>query len=104
MGGLHPDLLAEIKQRIRSVQYAALKAINQELVGLYWEYRSDDRAAAGDLRLGQGGGGTTRRRSTDGVFRCGRFFGLRPLAVKDAYIFDFPELNGHTASGNWHAR
>ena len=35
MGGLHPDLLAEIKQRIRSVQYAALKAINQELVGLY---------------------------------------------------------------------
>ena len=31
----YPDLLAEIKQRIRSVQYAALKAVNQELVGLY---------------------------------------------------------------------
>lgn len=31
----YPDLLAEIKQRIRSAQYAALKAVNQELVGLY---------------------------------------------------------------------
>ena len=30
----YPDLLAEIKQRIRFVQYAALKAVNQELVGL----------------------------------------------------------------------
>ena len=33
----YPDLLAEIKQRIRSAQYAALKAVNQELVGLYWD-------------------------------------------------------------------
>ena len=31
----YPDLLAEIKQRIRFAQYAALKAVNQELVGLY---------------------------------------------------------------------
>ena len=31
----YPDLLAEIKQRIRSAQYAALNAVNQELVGLY---------------------------------------------------------------------
>ena len=31
----YPDLLAEIKQRIRSAQYATLKAVNQELVGLY---------------------------------------------------------------------
>ncbi len=30
-------LLAEVKERIRSAQYAALKAVNSELVGLYWD-------------------------------------------------------------------
>jgi predicted nuclease of restriction endonuclease-like (RecB) superfamily len=33
----YPGLLSEIKERIRSAQYAALKAVNQELVGLYWD-------------------------------------------------------------------
>ena len=31
----YSDLLAEVKQRIRSAQYAALNAVNQELAGLY---------------------------------------------------------------------
>jgi predicted nuclease of restriction endonuclease-like (RecB) superfamily len=30
-------LLTEIKERIRSAQYEALKAVNKELVGLYWD-------------------------------------------------------------------
>jgi hypothetical protein len=30
-------LLAEVKEHFRSAQYAALKAVNTELVGLYWE-------------------------------------------------------------------
>lgn len=30
-------LLAEVKERVRSAQYAALKAVNTELVGLYWD-------------------------------------------------------------------
>jgi predicted nuclease of restriction endonuclease-like (RecB) superfamily len=30
-------LLAEVKERVRSAQYAALKAINKELVALYWD-------------------------------------------------------------------
>lgn len=30
-------LLAEVKARVRSAQYAALKAVNHELVGLYWD-------------------------------------------------------------------
>ena len=30
-------LLAEVKERVRSAQYAALKAVNQELVALYWD-------------------------------------------------------------------
>jgi predicted nuclease of restriction endonuclease-like (RecB) superfamily len=37
---LGPDyvrLLSEVKERVRSAQYAALKAVNKELVGLYWD-------------------------------------------------------------------
>ena len=30
-------MLTEIKERIRSAQYEALKAVNKELVGLYWD-------------------------------------------------------------------
>ena len=33
----YPAILAEVKDRIRSTQYAALKAVNKELVGLYWD-------------------------------------------------------------------
>ena len=33
----YPRLLAEVKERIRSAQYAALKVVNTELVGLYWD-------------------------------------------------------------------
>lgn len=33
----YAQLLAEVKERIRSAQYAALKAVNTELVGLYWD-------------------------------------------------------------------
>lgn len=31
------NFLKEIKQRIRSAQYEALRAVNKELVGLYWD-------------------------------------------------------------------
>ncbi len=31
------QLLGEIKQRIRSAQYEALKAVNQKLIALYWD-------------------------------------------------------------------
>ena len=33
----YPALLGEIKQRIRAAQYAALKAVNKELIALYWD-------------------------------------------------------------------
>ena len=36
-GSDYAHLLAEVKQRVRSAQYAALKAVNTELVGLYWD-------------------------------------------------------------------
>ena len=31
------DLLIEIKTRIRSAQYQALKSVNRELIALYWD-------------------------------------------------------------------
>lgn len=31
------DLLRDIRERVRTAQYAALKAVNTELVGLYWD-------------------------------------------------------------------
>jgi len=33
-------LLGEIKERIRSAQYAALKTVNKEIIGLYWDIGS----------------------------------------------------------------
>jgi len=33
----YQDLLVEVKERIRSAQYEALKKVNKELVGLYWD-------------------------------------------------------------------
>lgn len=33
----YATVLAEIKERVRSAQYAALRAVNKELVGLYWD-------------------------------------------------------------------
>ena len=33
----YSSLLAEVKERIRSAQYSALKVVNTELVGLYWD-------------------------------------------------------------------
>ncbi len=33
----YAHLLADVKERVRAAQYAALKAVNKELVGLYWD-------------------------------------------------------------------
>jgi predicted nuclease of restriction endonuclease-like (RecB) superfamily len=33
----YAHLLAEVKVRVRMAQYAALKSVNTELVGLYWD-------------------------------------------------------------------
>ena len=31
------DFIGSVKDHIRNAQYAALKAVNKELVGLYWD-------------------------------------------------------------------
>lgn len=35
--GNYGSLLADVKARVRAAQYAALRAVNKELVGLYWD-------------------------------------------------------------------
>ena len=35
--GDYAELLAEVKERVRAAQYAAFRAVNKELVGLYWD-------------------------------------------------------------------
>ena len=35
--GDYTDLLGEIKRRVRSAQYEALKSVNKELIALYWD-------------------------------------------------------------------
>ena len=40
-------LLIEIKKRIRSAQYAALRAVNLELLSLSWDIGRAHRPAAG---------------------------------------------------------
>jgi predicted nuclease of restriction endonuclease-like (RecB) superfamily len=37
LGVDYVQLLAEVKERIRTAQYEALKAVNKELVGMYWD-------------------------------------------------------------------
>ena len=34
---LYSEVLGQIKERIRSAQYDALKAVNKELISLYWD-------------------------------------------------------------------
>jgi hypothetical protein len=33
----YAELLTEVKERVRSAQYEALKAVNKQLVALYWD-------------------------------------------------------------------
>ena len=35
--GEYREFLAEIRQKIRDAQYKALKAVNKELINLYWD-------------------------------------------------------------------
>lgn len=81
----YPALLAEVKAHVQSAQYAALRAVNKELVGLYWdigrlivERQQDARHGAAiaerladDLRVAFPGVGGFSRRN---VFYMREFF------------------------------
>lgn len=46
----YASLLAEVKERVRAAQYAALKSVNKELVALYWDIgrMTTERQAIGE--------------------------------------------------------
>ena len=75
----YADILAALKERVRSAQYAALKAVNTELVGLYWD--------VGRLLV---------ERQTDGTW--GKSM-VQQLAVDLQQAF--PGVGGFSASNLW---
>ena len=75
----YSGLLSEIKESIRSAQYAALKAVNKELVGLYWDIGRmivERQAAEG---WGEVRGKANVCRSAARIPLCERFFGAESL-------------------------
>ena len=78
----YTDLLGEIKQRIRSAQYEALRAVNRELVGLYWDI--------GRLIVERQQGDTWGRSVVDQL--------ARDLQV------EFPGIGGFSAANLWRMR
>jgi predicted nuclease of restriction endonuclease-like (RecB) superfamily len=72
-------LLSEIKERVRSAQYAALRSVNKELVALYWDI---GRMIVGRQVGGSWGKAVVERLATD-------------LQV------EFPGVSGFSASNLW---
>lgn len=49
----YTELLSQVKTRIRSAQYAALKSVNHELIGMYWDIGSMIVAKQETVRWGK---------------------------------------------------
>ena len=79
----YPSLLAEIKERIRSAQYDALRAVNKELVALYWDL-----------------GGVICKRQADGT-SWGKAVVERLAADLRA---EFPGIQGFSSQNLWYMR
>ena len=47
------ELLSQVKSRIRAAQYAALKTVNRELIGMYWDIGSLIVARQENVRWGK---------------------------------------------------
>lgn len=75
-------LLVEIKKRVHTAQYQALKAVNRELVGLYWDI--------GEMIV--------RRQETDGWGRAV----VEQLATD--LRLEFPGVGGFSAPNLWRMR
>ena len=70
----YASLLAEVKERVRAAQYDALKAVNKELVALYWDI---GRMVTERQAAGAHGAAVVKRLAADlqaGVSRNYRFF------------------------------
>ena len=79
----YAGLLAEVKERIRSAQYDALRAVNKELVALYWDL-----------------GRVICKRQADGT-RWGKAIVERLAADLRA---EFPGIQGFSSQNLWYMR
>jgi predicted nuclease of restriction endonuclease-like (RecB) superfamily len=75
-------LLSDIKERVRTAQYAALKAVNQELVGLYWDI---GRMIVGQQTIASWGKAVVEK-------------------LADDLQQEFPGIKGFSASNLWRAK
>lgn len=81
------DFRNEITSRIRSAQYEALKAVNKEMIALYWEIgrRITEQQAAlgwGKIRRGEPFAGHTEGVSGYKGVRCFQYVGYGPFLCR----------------------
>ena len=79
----YADLLKDIKQRISDAQYAALRAVNKELIGLYWDI---GRLIVGERQASESWGKSVVER-----------------LAQDLQA-EFPGISGFSASNLWRMR
>jgi predicted nuclease of restriction endonuclease-like (RecB) superfamily len=91
----YEEFLADIKARIRSAQARAARAINAELIDVYWQIGREilrRQAQEGNLR-GRGGSKIVERLSADlrSAFPGARGFSVRSLRYMRAFASAWPE-------------
>ena len=99
----YASLLAEVKQRVRDAQYAALKAVNKQLVALYWDI---GRMTAERQLVGSHGAAVVKRLAADlqaefpgvGGFAWRNLFNMSQFFL--AYC-DLPKLQPLVATIGW---
>ncbi|HEY1690189.1 MAG TPA: PDDEXK nuclease domain-containing protein [Solirubrobacteraceae bacterium] len=104
----YEEFLEDIKVRIRSAQARAARAINAELIGVYWQIGQEilrRQAEEGNLR-GRGGPKIVERLSADlrAAFPGARGFSVRSLRYMRAFAAAWPEramLQSDTAALPW---
>jgi predicted nuclease of restriction endonuclease-like (RecB) superfamily len=75
----YAELLAEVKQRVREAQYQALRAVNKELIALYWDI---GRVVADRQKIGSWGKAVVERLAAD--LRL-EFPGVRGFSVQNVW-------------------
>jgi hypothetical protein len=91
----YEEFLEDIKARIRSAQARAARAINAELIGVYWQIGQEilRRQAEEGNRGGRGGPKIVERLSADlrAAFPGARGFSVRSLRYMRAFAAAWPE-------------
>ena len=82
VAGDYASLLAEVRERVRSAQYGALRAVNKELIALYWDI--------GRLIVGRQAGASWGKAVVE--------------RLADDLRAEFPGVGGFSAQNLWYMR